>query len=138
MSAVPKHDHNLEDLVIGMSQKLRLETAIIEFGNDYDLWELDLYIQGGRNQYAHDFLYYAWHDGVDKRGEKVDVPVEEVADAAVAFLEPFQNWGTWAFENNLKEIFVLARRSAGGAKRHLYSGGDMAPDEIPGDPLLPF
>lgn len=130
--------HDLQDLVIGLAQRLRRETEIIEFGNDHDLWELDLYFRGGTNEYAHDFLYYSLYDGVYERGDKADVRVGEVADAAVAFLKPFQNWATWAFENKLSEIFVLARRAAGGAKRHLYSGGNLAPDGVPGDPLLPF
>jgi|GEM_PF-4088188 len=135
---LPKHDHDLEDLVIGMTHRLRLETTIIEFGNDYGLWDMDLYVQGGSNLYAHDFLYYAWHDGIDKRGEKAEVPVEEAAEEAAALLEKSHNWRTWAFENGLKTVFITARRSAGAARRYLYSGEGGAPGGLPGDPLIVF
>lgn len=128
----------LGNLVTDVARRIRQDGAVIDLGREYGLTLIDLFFYDGSGDYAHDFLFFARHDGDPiYQGEKADVSIETAADEAQALLERKEKWRTLALENNLRTIYIAVRRDVGAVKRYLYSG-DLAPADAPGDPLIVF
>jgi len=130
---------SLANLVVEIVNGLRQEGQILDFGRDYELDVVDLFIQGPSGDYASGALFHALHDADQiYRGDHADTEVEVVADEAVRLLKKLRNWRALAFQHSLRTVFVTVKRGDSIAERFLYTGSGGGSPVVPDDPLIVF